>query len=524
MTKPRLSLIQIWNMCFGFFGIQIAFGLQNANASRIFQTLGADIGELPLLWIAAPVTGLLVQPIIGYMSDRTWGRLGRRRPYFFYGALLTTAALIVMPQSPALWVAAIMLWLMDASINVTMEPFRAFVGDLLPEEQRTLGFAMQSFFIGAGAVLASALPWILNNGFGVSNVAPAGEVPDSVRLAFYLGAGALLLAVMWTVFTTREYSPEQMEAMEREREAAAGADPRAPTVEAKAPGGKALLLGGLACAAAGLAATAVVMGLRLEKELYILCGLAVLVGTVQLIAGWLRLRGAGPNGFSEIVDDLYQLPPTMRQLGVVQFFSWFGLFAMWIYTTAAVTSFHYGATDPASKAYNEGADWVGILFASYNGVAALAALLIPLVAQRLGRRLSHGLNLSLGGLGLLSFALIRDPAWLWVGMVGVGFAWASILSMPYAILAGALPARKMGVFMGIFNFFIVIPQLVAATALGLLIKTFFGGQPIYALVLGSGSMFVAAVSLFAVTDPADKARFPMLLFGKAETTPSGSAG
>ena len=525
MTKAPLSLAQIWNMCFGFFGIQIAFGLQNANASRIFQTLGADIGELPLLWIAAPVTGLLVQPIIGYMSDRTWGRLGRRRPYFFYGAILTTAALVIMPQSPVLWVAAIMLWVMDASINVTMEPFRAFVGDLLPEEQRTLGFAMQSFFIGVGAVFASALPWMLNNWFGVSNVAPAGAVPESVRLAFFVGAGALLLAVMWTVFTTREYSPEQMEAIERKRLASAEAEAGAPViVEPRAPSVRLLLIGGLACASAGAVASVMVATMWLEKELYILTLFAVFVGVVQLLAGWLRARKARPNGFSEVVDDLYQLPPTMRQLAVVQFFSWFGLFAMWIYTTAAVTSFHYGASDPGSKAYNEGADWVGILFASYNGVAALAALLIPLIAQRLGRRLSHAVNLSLGGLGLLSFALIRDPAYLWIGMIGVGFAWASILSMPYAILAGALPARKMGVFMGIFNFFIVIPQLVAATALGLLIKTFFGGQPIYALVLGSGSMFVAAVSLFAVTDPADKARFPMLFFGRAATTPSGAAG
>ncbi len=524
MTKAPLSLAQIWNMCFGFFGIQIAFGLQNANASRIFQTLGADINELPLLWIAAPVTGLLVQPIIGYMSDRTWGRLGRRRPYFFYGAILTTAALVIMPQSPVLWVAAIMLWVMDASINVTMEPFRAFVGDLLPEEQRTLGFAMQSFFIGVGAVFASALPWILNNWFAVSNVAAPGGVPESVRLAFFIGAGALLLAVMWTVFTTREYSPEQMDAMERETKARADAAQVPTPALPSPPTGRGLILGGLACAVAGAVATSVVAWLGLEKELYILTLFVAFVGVVQLVAGGLRLRQAGPNGFSEVVDDLFQLPPTMRQLAVVQFFSWFGLFAMWIYTTAAVTSFHYGATDPASKAYNEGADWVGILFASYNGVAALAALLIPIIAQRLGRRLSHGVNLSLGGLGLLSFALIRDPQFLWVGMIGVGFAWASILSMPYAILAGALPARKMGVFMGIFNFFIVIPQLVAATALGLLIKTFFGGQPIYALVLGAGSMFVAAVSLFAVTDPADKARFPMLLFRRSAATPSGAGG
>ncbi|HEX8233647.1 MAG TPA: MFS transporter [Caulobacteraceae bacterium] len=517
MTKSRLSLFQIWNMCFGFFGIQIAFGLQNANASRIFQTLGADIGQLPLLWVAAPVTGLLVQPVIGYMSDRTWGRLGRRRPYFFYGALLTTAALIVMPQSPVLWVAAVMLWVMDASINVTMEPFRAFVGDLLPEEQRTLGFATQSFFIGLGAVLASAMPWMLTNWFGVSNVAAAGAVPDSVRIAFFAGAAALLIAVMWTVFTTREYSPEQMEAFERARLDASPAPAQAAS--GRAPEGRSLILGGAVCLVLGSAVGLLVWGLKLEKELYILAGFAALVGSVQLIAGLLRARGAAPNGFSEVVDDLFQLPATMKQLAVVQFFSWFALFAMWIYTTAAVTSFHYGAADPASRAYNEGADWVGVLFAAYNGVAALAALLIPLIAQRLGRRLSHGVNLSLGGLGLLSFALIRDPHYLWIGMIGVGFAWASILSVPYAILAGALPARKMGVFMGIFNFFIVIPQLLAATVLGLLVKSFFGGQAIYALVLGAGSFFVAALCLFAVTDPADKARFPMALWRKPAPLP-----
>jgi maltose/moltooligosaccharide transporter len=504
MIKRSLSLAQIWNMCFGFLGVQIAFGLQNANASRIFQTLGADIGQLPLLWIAAPVTGLLVQPIIGYMSDRTWGRLGRRRPYFFYGALLTTAALIVMPQSPALWVAAVMLWVMDASINVTMEPFRAFVGDLLPEEQRTQGFAMQSFFIGVGAVFASALPWMLTNWFAVSNVAAAGGVPDSVRIAFFVGAAALLLAVMWTVFTTREYSPTEMEAMETAR---AASDPAPPPAPASAPGARTLAIGGGAFAAAGAIATALVAGMRLEKELYILSVFTAFIGLILLAAAAMRARQMRPNGFSEVVDDLFQLPATMKQLAVVQFFSWFGLFAMWIYTTAAVTSFHYGTTDAASKAFNEGADWVGILFAAYNGVAALAALLIPVVAMRLGRRLSHAINLSLGGLGLLSFALIRDPHLLWIGMIGVGFAWASILSMPYAILAGALPARKMGVFMGIFNFFIVIPQLMAATVLGLLVKSFFGGEAIWALVLGAGSMFVAALCLFAVTDPADRARF-----------------
>jgi maltose/moltooligosaccharide transporter len=362
MTKPRLSFRQVWNMCFGFFGIQIAFGLQNANASRIFQTLGAAVDDLPLLWIAAPVTGLLVQPIVGYWSDRTWGRLGRRRPYFFYGALLTTAALFVMPHSPVLWVAAIALWVLDASINVTMEPFRAFVGDLLPEEQRTLGFATQSFFIGVGAVFASALPWMLNNWAGVSNVAAPGEVPESVRLAFYVGAACLLVAVMWTVFSTREYSPEQVEAFEAARTDAAPA-PISPERPARA-----LLTGGLLWAAAGLIATALVAALRLEKELYILTLFVAAVGGLQLLAGALRARGARKGGLLEITDDLFNLPRTMRQLAVVQFFSWFGLFAMWIYTTPAVTAFHYGATDAATPAYNEGADWVGVLFAAYNGV------------------------------------------------------------------------------------------------------------------------------------------------------------
>jgi len=514
MDKPRLSFGQVWNMCFGFFGIQIAFGLQNANASRIFQTLGAAIDDLPLLWIAAPVTGLLVQPIVGYWSDRTWGRLGRRRPYFFYGALLTTAALLVMPHSPALWVAAVALWVLDASINVTMEPFRAFVGDLLPEEQRTLGFATQSFFIGAGAVFASALPWTLNNWFGISNVAEPGAVPESVRIAFHVGAACLLVAVMWTVFSTREYSPEQVDAFESAR-----ADAAPPPVSPERPAGK-LLAAGLVWTGAGLGAAALVAALRLEKELYILTLFAAAVGGLQLLAGSLRARGARTSGLLEVTDDLFNLPATMKQLAVVQFFSWFGLFAMWIYTTPAVTAFHYGASDPSSAAYNEGADWVGVLFAAYNGVGALAAFLIPVIAQRLGRRLSHTVNLLLGGAGLLSFTLIRDPGLLWIGMIGVGFAWASILSLPYAILAGALPARKMGVYMGIFNFFIVIPQLLAATVLGLLVRSFFNGEAIYALVLGAGSMAVAALAVFTVTDPADKRCFPMTLRSAA---PSASA-
>ncbi|PXA93527.1 MFS transporter [Caulobacter sp. D5] len=505
MTKARLSLFQIWNMCFGFFGIQIGFGLQNANTSRIFQTLGVEIDHLAILWIAAPATGLLVQPIIGYLSDKTWGKLGRRRPYFFWGAILTTAALILMPNSPSLWIAASALWIMDASINITMEPFRAFVGDNLPDEQRSTGYAMQSFFIGIGAVLASCLPWILTNWLDVANTAPAGQIPDSVRIAFYAGGAVLLASVLWTVFSTREYSPEQMAAFEAAEAAAKG---EAVAVEAQAAGRgvAAYLTGGVAWTIAGLAVAVGVYAARLEKELYVLAALIAGFGVAQLVAGQLKAAGRTRNGFSEVVEDLFAMPSTMKQLAVVQFFSWFGLFAMWIYTTPGVAAFHYGATDTASAAYNAGADWVGVLFGVYNGVAALAALLIPVIARTTSRRVAHALCLVLGGLGLLSFLVIRDPKLLIVGMVGVGFAWSSILSAPYSILSGSVPARKMGVYMGIFNFFIVIPQLLAATVLGLLLKTFFGGQAIYALVLGAISFLIAAVAVFAVNDPGEPKR------------------
>jgi len=502
MTKARLSFVQIWNMCFGFFGIQIGFGLQNANTSRIFQTLGVDVNDLAILWIAAPATGLLVQPIIGYFSDKTWGRLGRRRPYFFWGALLTTAALVVMPNAPVLWIAAATLWIMDASINITMEPFRAFVGDNLPDEQRAQGYAMQSFFIGLGAVLASALPWMLTNWFAVSNVAAAGVAPDSVKIAFYTGAAGLLLAVMWTVFTTREYSPDQLEAFEA-AERAGKAAPGAVADEGASRTVRAYLTGGVVWTVAGLALTALILTLKLEKELYVLSALIAAFGLAQMLAASLKRGGHASNGFLEVTEDLFRMPATMKQLAVVQFFSWFGLFAMWIYTTPAVTAFHYHAVDTVSKAYNDGADWVGVLFAAYNGVAALAALLIPLMVRLSSRKIAHVINLCLGGLGLLSIPLIKDPGLLWISMIGVGFAWSSILSTPYSILAGALPARKMGVYMGIFNFFIVIPQLLAATVLGLLLKTFFGGEAIWALVLGAGSMFAAAVCVFAVSDPGE---------------------
>jgi maltose/moltooligosaccharide transporter len=493
-AKPRLGFWQIWNMSFGFLGIQFGFALQNANVSRIFQTLGASIEELPILWVAAPATGLLVQPIIGHMSDRTWGRLGRRRPYFLAGAILASGALFVMPNSPALWVAAGMLWIMDASINVSMEPFRAFVGDMLPDEQRTGGFAMQSFFIGVGAVVASALPWTMTNWFDVSNTAAPGIIPDSVKLAFYLGGTVFIAAVLWTVLKTREYSPAELDAFDTARRPL---DALPLREEGARPAGK-YRNGGLVWILAGSAFLIWVARANLDKQLYILAVGAIFFGLTQILSGVLQSRGKMDNGLYSIVHDLFQMPRVMRQLAVVQFFSWFGLFAMWIYGTAGVTSHHYGTLDVTAKLYNDGADWVGVLFAAYNGFAALAAILIPFMAGWLGCRRCHVVNLALGGAGLISFVFIREPSMLLVPMIGVGIAWASILSLPYVLLAGTLPARKMGVYMGIFNFFIVIPQLVAASILGLLLREFFAGRSIFGLVIGGVCMIAAGVATLFV--------------------------
>ena len=492
MTRPRLSFFRIWNMCFGFFGIQIGFALQNANTSRIFQTLGADVESLPILWIAAPATGLLVQPLIGYLSDRTWGPLGRRRPYFLVGALLTTAALLFMPNAPFVWAAALGLWLMDGSINVTMEPFRAFVGDLLPEEQRTAGFAMQSFFIGLGAVLASAFPTLLTHFLHVANTAPAGQVPPSVKIAFQAGAACLLVSVLWTVFTTKEYPPEPVSNADAPRHSSA----QRPVRAYFGFGALCLIIG-----LAGAGALALTPGAK--KELYVLAAMAAVFGLLQIAAGALRASGRGENGLVELTDDLFGMPKVMRGLAVVQFFSWFGLFAMWIYTTPAVALWHFGASDPTSKAYNAGADHVNLLFSVYNGVAALAAFTLPILAARIGRKQTHALALVLGAAGLSSFFLIRDPNLLFLSMIGVGAAWASILSTPYSILSGALPPSKMGVYMGIFNIFIVTPQMLAATVLGLLLKGLFGGQPIYALVIGGAAFALAAIASLLLPDLAD---------------------
>jgi maltose/moltooligosaccharide transporter len=495
--KPILSFWQIWNMCFGFLGIQMGFALQNANVSRIFQTLGAAVDEIPILWVAAPLTGLIVQPIIGYMSDRTWNRLGRRRPYFLVGAIMATIALFIMPNSPYLWFAAGMLWIMDASINISMEPFRAFVGDMLPEKQRTSGFAMQTFFIGIGAVIASALPWVMTNWFDVSNTAPAGEIPQSVKLAFYIGGTAFLLAVSWTVFRTREYSPEQLAEFEAAR------DKSGEVYDETLRAASKYRNGGFVWLLIGIAMLFGITKASLDKELYVLGGGIAVFGVFQLFASLLQGRGATRNGFYEIIHDLFHMPRVMRQLAIVQFFSWFAMFAMWIYGTSAVTSYHFGATDVTSAAFNDGADWNGILFASYNLFAAFAAIAIPFVANRFGCRVSHLINLCLGGIGLISFYFIGNPKLLLISMLGVGFAWASILSLPYALLSNNLPAHKMGVYMGIFNFFIVIPQLVAASILGLLLREFFDLQAIYGMILGGVSLLIAAVVTLRVDKSAE---------------------
>jgi maltose/moltooligosaccharide transporter len=429
--KPFLNFRQLVNMSFGFFGIQFGFALQNANVSRIFQTLGAEIEDIGFLWLAAPITGLLIQPIVGYLSDRTWHPYwGRRRPFFFIGAILATISLFVMPNSSVLIMAAIMLWILDASINISMEPFRAFVGDKLPDEQRTQGFAMQTFFIGVGAVIASLLPYIFTNVFDVSNTAAEGIIPDSVKYSFYIGGVVYLLSVMWTVFTTKEFPPENIKKWEEE-----------------------------------------------------------------------KLKSSGLiNGLKEIVTGIGTMPKTMLQLAFVQFFTWIAFFAMWIYTTSGVAENAYGTTDTQSKNYQDAGDWVGVMFMVYNGVSALAAFLLPILAAKTSRRFTHMLCLILGGIGLISIFFIKDNQLLLLPMILIGLAWASTLTMPYAMLAGALPGEKMGFYMGVFNFFIVIPQIVAASILGFFVKEIFDSHSIYALVIGGTSMIIAGFLNFIVKD------------------------
>jgi len=432
--KPRLSFWQIWNMSFGFLGIQFGWGLQMANMSAIYEYLGAGPDEIPMLWLAAPLTGLLVQPVIGTMSDRTWGRLGRRRPYFLTGAILSSLALILMPNSSALWMAAGLLWILDASINISMEPFRAFVADLLPEEQRTRGFATQSLFIGLGAVVASALPYVLTNAFGVAGEAGAGghAIPLTVKLSFYAGSAAFLGAVLWTIATTKEYPPEDLAAFRAMKEKGVG------------------------------------------------------------VAGTMR----------EILDAIRQMPRAMKLLAPVQLCTWFGLFCMWLYFPVAVARNVFGAPDETSPLYREGVEWAGICFATYSAVTFLFAFALPGLARVLGRKGTHSLCLVCGALGLLSVAVIREPRLLLLSMAGVGIAWASILSMPYALLSEALPARRTGVYMGIFNFFIVIPEIVASLFFGWVMLHVLDNNRLAAVVAGGAFLLVAAVLVQRVPESA----------------------
>lgn len=494
-TKPRLSFWQIWNMSFGFLGIQFGFALQNANTSRIFETLGADTSNLALYWLAAPITGLIVQPIVGFYSDRTWHkRWGRRRPFFALGAILASIALVLMPNSSLLWMAVGVLWIMDASINISMEPFRAFVGDKLPPSQRTTGFAMQSFFIGIGAIVASFLPWVFTNWFGISNTSDiAGVIPDSVKYSFYLGAAMLLLTVMWTVFSTTEYPPD-----EKTEKLLVNREHR--KIENESFYRKRFFDVGLVLLIIGILIAVGVYLTNLEKELYVLSFGFGIFGIAHMLSAIYISQGRSYLGLVSIVKDFNTMPKTMVQLAYVQFFSWFALFAMWIYTTPAVTSYIFKSSDPTSVAYNDGADLVGILFGVYNGIAALAALALPILAKYTSRRITHLFALACGGVGLISFYFISDPFWLWFSMIGVGIAWASILSIPYAMLSGSLPSEKMGYYMGVFNFFIVIPQIIAGTVLGFMLTNLFEGQSIFILVSGGVSMFIAGLLCLRVDD------------------------
>jgi maltose/moltooligosaccharide transporter len=429
MDKPPRTFWQIWNMSFGFLGIQFGWGLQMANMSAIYEYLGARADQIPILWLAAPLTGLIVQPIIGHASDRTWGPLGRRRPYFLAGAILSSSALILMPRSSALWMAAGLLWVLDACINISMEPFRAFVADLLPEFQRTRGFAMQSLFIGLGAVVASALPYLLTNVFHVASRG-GSSIPFTVRLAFYIGAAAFLGAVLWTIFTTKEYPPDNLAEFQRQ----------------KAEHG-------------GLIASA-----------------------------------------REILVSIGGMPRTMRQLAWVQICTWLGLFCMWLYFPVAVARNVFGAPDTNSALYSAGVEWAGVCFGMYSLVCFGFSFLLPAMARLWGRKTTHSLCLICGGLGLLSVAIIHDKYPLLLSMAGVGIAWASTLAMPYSILAGSLPPNKTGVYMGIFNFFIVIPEITASLLFGWVMGHLLHNNRLAAVVAGGVFFLLAAVLTQRVED------------------------
>jgi len=423
LQKPKLSFWQIWNMSFGFLGIQFGWALQMANMGPIYEYLGAEAGEIPFLFLAAPLTGFIVQPIIGYMSDRTWHPvLGRRRPYFLIGAILSSIALIFMPNSTALWMAAGLLWILDTSINISMEPFRAFVTDKLPDEQRTRGFAMQSLFIGLGSVIASALPWMMTHWFGIINTGNAGEIPLSVKYSFYVGAVAFMGAVLYTILFTKEYPPSKV------------------LVEVKTP----------------------------------------------------ESKGNISQGINEILGAITAMPAKMRQLAWVQFFTWPGLFLMWFYYSSAVARHVFKAPNETSELYTKGVEYAGLTLSYYNLVTFLFALLIPVIASKIGRKYTHTFCLSAGAIGLISVRFVETPELLYLSMTGVGIAWASILSMPYAMLSNCLPENKVGIYMGIFNFFIVLPEIIASVFFGWIMSHWLGNDRMLAVQLGGVFMLAAA--------------------------------
>jgi maltose/moltooligosaccharide transporter len=439
MQRPKLSSSQIFNMSVGFLGIQFGLALQNSNASRILQTFGADVEHLSLFWLAAPITGMIIQPIIGYYSDQTWTKYGRRRPYFLVGALVAALTLILMPNSAILatflspmLIGAGMLMMLDASINVAMEPFRALVADKLPLEQRSTGFAMQTFLIGVGAVLGSLLPYIFAEQLGISKTAPEGMVPDNVIYSFYAGALVLIVTILWTVLTTNEYSPEEMAQFDKN-------------------------------------------DVVVEKE-----------------------------NFLSIFRDFAKMPNTMKQLGVVQFFSWFALFSMWVFFTPAIAQHIYKVSpgDTSSIDFADAGNWVGILFGIYNGVAAIYALFIPVIVRLTNRKTTHGISLIAGGIGLISVFFIDNPNILVFSMIGIGLAWGSILSMPYAILSGSIPSHKMGVYIGIFNLFITVPQIINGFVGGWIVNHFYNGEAIYAIVIAGVFMLLGAISVVFIKDRA----------------------
>ena len=489
MEKPRRSFLGLCRISVGFFGIQIGFALQNANMSRVFQSLGSSVDDLSALWVAAPLTGLLVQPIIGHLSDRTWmGRFGRRRPYFLAGAVLAALALVAMPQAHGLLGAALLLWMLDASINVAMEPFRAFVGDSLHKNQHAAGYAVQTAFIGAGAVVGSIFPFVLAY-FGVANVAAAGAIPETVRISFYAGAAALLVAVLATVLGNREFSPAEMAAFGKAE------DHPAPPVDLVARGWQP----SLGWIAGGLVVIGTVPQLHLQKEVYLLGGLLVGYGVLSLVAWALARAGRQGTMLASIVGDFSGMPVLMKRLALVQFFSWSALFVMWIYSTPVVAQAFYGTSDPASAGYQAAGNWVGVLFTCYNAVAALFSLaLLPRLARVLGNTRAHALCLLAGAVGLGSFLVLHDPQWLVWSEIGVGIAWASILGMPYTILASSLPPAKLGVYMGLFNVFIVVPQLLVSTVMGSILKLAFPGQPVWTMAFAAGALVIAAVASLRV--------------------------